>query len=447
MPSILHLPKVYHHDFRVAKVKPNCRVEIDWNEPLSDALEALFICDNNVQMINLINSHNSLLSTDYTNCSLDTVGAFGPGVSTFASGSDSDGLGSGFRLSSTSKYTIANFGRIDTVSATIRYFCFGQHEVGAGGGYDGVGQYYTSAGAPYFFPKNGSNIAPTTNLSNGDIYTWAGSYDAGVTNGTKVFVNGVRENQSTISGAAGSAYDFSVGRRWSNNDAVNTTQLIIPIWGRVLSEEELAEWDRDPFRSLLKPVNQTIYFIPESSGTNINATLETLTLTEFAASINAQVNITANLEQLTLTEFNSDTDLDKNISATTESLTLTEFAATITTGLGFVAETEQLSLTEFVSSINAQVNIDASLESLQITEFVSDTDLDKNISATLEALTLSEFSATITAAQGFTTNIESLLLTEYSATITSTGAVWTVQPNDSSIWTVQSNDSSSWTVL
>lgn len=153
------------------------------------------------------------------------------------------------------------------------------------------------------------------------------------------------------------------------------------------------------------------------TGTNIDATKQSLLLTEQTANVNAAVNITTNVDALSLTSYAADINLDVSISTTVQSLILTEYTADINLDLNIATNVDALTLTTFPAVVNIEKNISTNLQSLILTEYAASITAGTNIDAGVDALILTTYAATINAAKNITTNLQSLVLTEYPAAI------------------------------
>ena len=147
--------------------------------------------------------------------------------------------------------------------------------------------------------------------------------------------------------------------------------------------------------------------------TNVLATTDALTLTEYAATVSADINVQAIVTALTLTEYVAAISLDRNILATTDALTLTEQSAVISTGFNIEANTDELVLTEFAANIDAETNVLANTDDLTLTEYSANIALNVIVEAGTDALTLTEQSATISADINVLASTDSLTLTTY----------------------------------
>jgi len=155
------------------------------------------------------------------------------------------------------------------------------------------------------------------------------------------------------------------------------------------------------------------------SDTNISATRESLTLTEYAASVAWNKSISATTDALTFTEYAANVALNKNISATRDALTITEFAASVAWNKGISATRESLTFTEYAASLAFGINVSATSESLTFTEYAASVSLNRNIAATVEALTFTEYAASVSTSGNYNISAtsESLTLTEYPSVL------------------------------
>ncbi len=113
-----------------------------------------------------------------------------------------------------------------------------------------------------------------------------------------------------------------------------------------------------------------VVIVQRSGGdTNISATTDALTLTEYAADVALDINITATTDALTLVEFAADVALDVDVLANTDALTLTEYQASVDFGVNVLAGTDALTLTEFAATITLDINVSAGVDVLTLTEY------------------------------------------------------------------------------
>jgi hypothetical protein len=233
--------------------KPIGPVVIDWDKSLTRGLEALFIAQGPI-LLNLMDSSNNIFDVGGEATFPEVVPSVGMGLSSVATSTDS-GLTSNFKISSTSEYTIAYHGMFTELGASFRLFLMGQTQAGGGSGYDMGGPYFGNSGNFNFFAKNGGVVGSSqtgASLVN-KPFTWSGRYKSGESSGTRQHINGVLDGVGTISGAAGTSYPLQIGRRWANNDVLDSVSVLIPVWGRGLSDPEILAWHSDPYNSLVIP--------------------------------------------------------------------------------------------------------------------------------------------------------------------------------------------------
>lgn len=170
-----------------------------------------------------------------------------------------------------------------------------------------------------------------------------------------------------------------------------------------------------------------------ASGADISATLESLSITEFATTIEALVNtnITATLDSLSLSLLSTTVQalVDVNINATLDTLSIASFNPTVEALLdvNINASLEALALSTFNSTVSAGVNtnINATLSALSLSNLPTTVEhnpglevnvriqalnmagnqatiqtlINKNIAATLEGLTVSSLATSITVGE------------------------------------------------
>ena len=417
MGHFFELPKGLHPCFQDSRRKPLCGIKLDAQSRLTDGLEALFISDGR-QLINLLDQTNNLdpTTTDTSDVSSSYISNVGEGTKLAPGTGDNDGLASNFKISSTSEYTVGYYGRLDTRDSTRRRFMAGQTQVGTGTGYDMGGPYVNTDGTVVFYAKNGSGVGSTGTINNGDVFTWSGRYKSGETNGHRQHLNGELDGTATNTGAAGTTYTYQVGRRWGGFEAANATTVLIPIWGRALSDDEIVAWHREPFLSLLAPDIPLVLFVPSSSGLNgtLNKTLDALTLTA-SADVIVDGTLNQTLGSLTLTSA-AELPIDAALSATLGALTLTSAAdilidSTLASTLGALTLTSNVT----IGSSDLTGTLDITLGSLSLASS-ADVLIDSTLAATLGSLTLTS-SAEVLLDGILNSSLAALTLTS-AATIT-----------------------------
>lgn len=143
--------------------------------------------------------------------------------------------------------------------------------------------------------------------------------------------------------------------------------------------------------------NPRIIFIGTASGsdTNVSATTDSFTLTEYSATVANDVNVAASTDTFTVSTYAVSLGTDVNVSASVDTFTLTEYSATVANDVNVAASTDTFTVTENAATVGYAVNV----------------------STTTDALTLTEYSASIAKATNVTTNVDALTLTEYLASV------------------------------
>lgn len=156
------------------------------------------------------------------------------------------------RVSSTTEYSFLLYTKLKTLNTSNRLFAAGQLQP-SGLGYDLGGPYFNSNLTATFFYKNGGNTGNTTTAwASGETVAFLCRCKIGETNGVQLWADGVNEKSVTGSGAAGTSYDFHIGRQWNNSNQVDQEPILFALWDRALTADECSRLTLDPF-SLIRP--------------------------------------------------------------------------------------------------------------------------------------------------------------------------------------------------
>lgn len=288
---------------------------------------------------------------------------------------------------------------------------------------------------------NGSWTHVTGTVSTGEIHRIAVTYDG---DRMAMFLDGVLIDTATGITAPSGSGASQIGA-YSGVALLNGQIFFTGVWDRALSDNDLLAFDANPQQILQipRPTAKKYWLFPSVAGTTIDASLEPINITEFAASINAETAISAGLESITVTEAQASIVLGVTVAAALESIQVTELPASISAGNVIGANLETIDLTTFQAATSLDRTIAATLESLELTIFKADTSLNKTVAASLESINITENAATIQKG-AITTLLEQLTITTYSATIVGEALIWTVQPGDASSWSAQADSSDVW---
>lgn len=154
-----------------------------------------------------------------------------------------------------------------------------------------------------------------------------------------------------------------------------------------------------------------------AGGTAVDATTDTLVLTEQAASVKADTSVTATTDSLVLTEFSANVGAGVNVNATSDSLALTPFSATIKTDVEVSAVTDTLSITTFTADIGTGSSVNATTDVLGIATFNADIEASTSVQATVDNLVITEFNATVSTGVIVSAGTDTLVITEQAATV------------------------------
>lgn len=205
---------------------------------------------------------------------------------------------------------------------------------------------------------------------------------------------------ASIEGTAGSDTDVS-----ASVDALTLTEYAASIGVDVSVAAAVANLTLTAFAASL------------ASDTNIDASTDSLSLTENAADIAYDVGITSSVVDLTLTEYQASITSDTNVSAATDSLTLTENAASISFDVNVSAGLDQLTVTTYSVGLGQDIDVSASTDALTLTEFASSIAYDVNVTTSVDGLSLTEYQASIANDVSVSAGVDSLTLTEYQSSV------------------------------
>ena len=170
------------------------------------------------------------------------------------------------------------------------------------------------------------------------------------------------------------------------------------------------------------------YLIPEggffSEGAaapdvSVSATCDSLTLTEYGATVTVKLDISvpATCDALTITEYAATVNAEVSITAETDALTLTTYDATVTFGYGVDCTTDELTLTTYAAGVKADTNIAAEISNLNLSTYKASVGENTSVTATCDTLTLTANTATISFDVNITTTPDELTITGLSATV------------------------------
>jgi len=162
-----------------------------------------------------------------------------------------------------------------------------------------------------------------------------------------------------------------------------------------------------------------------AAGIEVTATLDTLVITEYAATVKFDLGITTGLDTLVITEYAADINLNVAVTASLDTLVITEYAATVKVDTGVVATLDTLVITEYAATVKVDTGVTATLDTLVITEYATTIKVDTGVTATLDTLVITEYAAVVTLGTNIdvTATLDTLVITEYGATIVNVPAI------------------------
>ena len=137
-----------------------------------------------------------------------------------------------------------------------------------------------------------------------------------------------------------------------------------------------------------------------AAGTEISASVDTLTLTDNNVTINAETSFATTLESLALTSYPVTVNAETGIEATFDSLALTEYEASIKADTSIAAATDGLTLTDYNATVSLGVNINPTADALALTDFNALINAETNITVGVDSLSLTAFNASVAIGSG-----------------------------------------------
>lgn len=153
------------------------------------------------------------------------------------------------------------------------------------------------------------------------------------------------------------------------------------------------------------------------SDVDVNASVESLTLTENAASISVDVSISAAVEALQITEYAATIARDVGVSVAVEALQIATYQAAVSLHTEVSAGVVGLQIAASPASIANNVEVSASVEALQITTNAAGVAKDVEVLAAAESLALTPYAASVARDVDIATASASLQITEHAAAV------------------------------
>ena len=263
-----------------------------------------------------------------------------------------------------------------------------------------------------------------------------------------LYVDGVLRASGDLSSSWN--YMLSVGnsRGWSDipENFNNFNGIIdnVHIYKYALSAEEIRQFYLDQYADLAPRRSVFVPRVVSGGNTNVTASVDTLVITPYKTSINAETTVAASSEAIALSTFNTsvtlDTEiftttasltlsshatsisLDRWIETTTSSITITPNAVTVSTTSDTIVEasTTPLLLTGHNAEVNASTSVEAAIDNLSITAYTVDVAADINVDIIVATLALASFDAVINATTNVNTITENISLTTHAVTVAAT---------------------------
>lgn len=268
----------------------------------------------------------------------------------------------------------------------------------------------------------GGTAATKLTASLGGVFDFCSAAFNGSTSGY-IQINGVANTEITVLSAATAFDRVSIGK----------TADSTPVWGfdgpiaefRARLSYPSTDWIADEYAD---QSGNSLWHTYEavSSGTNVNVSSASLSLTENVATIVFDKNVLAASVSLSLSPLSSTIQYtagsDTEVNASPVSLTLTENAASIGYDVNIPASSVALVLTPIQASVGVGVTTEVSVDtvSFTLTPNAAGITFDTNINVSTEALSLTTHSATLLSDVEVNAGVTTLTLTELQSTVSLT---------------------------
>lgn len=296
------------------------------------------------------------------------------------------------------------------------YISYGMEINGDTAGQQNIQLAMTIAGTQFSLQAN--NTLPAVAAP----FQAAATYDGAT---ARIFVDGVQRNSVAKTGSI--SYDTTTTGRLiiansasnANNNPLTGDVFATAVWNRALTAAELRSLKANPWQ-LFRPVRSYFYF-NDNTPIDINASLESISLSTFAASVSADRDISAGQESISLQTFGADVqaNIDVNISSALESISLVALQSEVQANIDsdIAGAQENIALITNVATVRANVDSDigADLASIAVSAFQAGIAIGLNVAS--EQITLSTFLAAVTADRQIVGSLESILLSSNIAAV------------------------------
>ena len=268
--AFLPLDKKFHPDFAIPNKQPLGGVEVDWSNPISRGLWAVFIPSTG-RVFNLVDGNEATVTSGATVALKD-----GQKVYSFDGTSGNSFVANSGPLNS-ENVTVLSRAHYNATNIDHALLDINNQQLIIWADTSGGGLRPTSF--------SGSSVVGATgslNTPSGVYRVWGAQIDNTGTRTAQNWVNGIKSGSSGSVGSTsfGSSTPITFGANSVSAKSSNSEQPIILVWNRTLSDAEMVSASRDLYQ-VLKPATQTGYFVPSAAGVTSALTgTATATITE-----------------------------------------------------------------------------------------------------------------------------------------------------------------------
>lgn len=383
--------------------QPLGRVEIDWNNALSQGLLRLWNFAQPLSVSELVKG-----PADYTVVNALTPEATHFGLGLFKPANSYATTNDDYRTEIGSQLTW--FLDFELANATNNSFLIGNVQ-GNGVGYN-AGLYVNGSGKPLFFIRNtgGTGLSATgsTTLVADTRYQMVGTYDGA---NIRIYLNGLLEATQAQTGSVQQT-DYDTGfNRWNSASTLLVRYVLGGVAKRVWSPGDVLDYRRNPWQ-FFKQRPLRVYF-PGGAAAVLTAETGTFALTGNATGLRAGRKLTAQTGSFTLTGNAAALKFGHKLTAEVGSFTLTGNAAGLARGVSLAAAAGTFTLTGVAAGLKLDRRITANVGTFTLTGNVAGllTGGDKEIAAELGEFALTGNAANLLATRRLTAAAGSFALT------------------------------------
>jgi hypothetical protein len=187
--------------------------------------------------------------------------------------------------------------------------------------------------------------------------------------------------------------------------------------------DEVGFWKRDIRADLAELYNsgsgRDYDYITGGAASSVSATLATMEIAGFDASVSVGTSISATLGSIEIAGFPASVSVGTNIDSTTASLQITPLAADVTveSTTTINATTATIEITPIPASVSVGVDVHATMATAEIAGFNSSVSVGTTINSSLATIEATGFSASVSSTTTISANVATVEVTGLDASV------------------------------